>query len=309
MSAAAACGLCIAAACLASEAGGPREIAPGVFFREGDPAKGTCNNGWVVFGSYALVVDANYPVGARAAMADLAATTDRPVRYVVDTHFHPDHASGNELWAERGAMIVAQAETADELRRTGAARWAVSAAKRPDVASTRLRIPDLTFSRELVIREGPRRVELLYYGPAHTRGDTLVWLPEERVLFTGDVCVNGAFNYVHDGNLSSWVGVLDRALALGPRVVCPGHGPLGGPELLRDQAGYFRGLLEGAAACVGRHETLDGALASSAGLAAALRARPGVGRFVPSDFYFRKQFEKAWGELTGTPFLGYAAEP
>src|ERR1700685_3788982 len=80
-----------------------QSIAPGVYFHEGDPRLGTCNNGWIVMDDYVIEVDANYPVGAKIVIPKIRALTDKPVRFVVDTHFHPDHASGNEVWAQQGA--------------------------------------------------------------------------------------------------------------------------------------------------------------------------------------------------------------
>src|SRR6202048_4191156 len=77
------------------------EIAPGVFVRLAEPEKKIiANAGWVVFRDYVLVIDANYPWGARAILADVRKTTSKPIRFVFDTHYHGDHAFGNSVWVD-----------------------------------------------------------------------------------------------------------------------------------------------------------------------------------------------------------------
>ena len=89
----------VAAALISSESGSLTELAPGVYFREGDlEHQGHCNNGIVVFKDFVLVVDANFPNGAEACLADIRKVTDKPVRLVFDTHHHGDHAYGNPVW-------------------------------------------------------------------------------------------------------------------------------------------------------------------------------------------------------------------
>jgi glyoxylase-like metal-dependent hydrolase (beta-lactamase superfamily II) len=90
-----------------------REVAPGVFFRYSaisatDPSVkfGGCNNVWVVFQDFVAVIDANFPKEAGDVVAAIERTTDKPIRYVLDTHHHGDHAYGNAVWAKAGAKIV-----------------------------------------------------------------------------------------------------------------------------------------------------------------------------------------------------------
>src|SRR5436305_10800353 len=96
-----------------------REVAPGVFFRYAsisatDPKVpfGGCNNVWVVFKDYVVVIDANFPKEAGDVLAAVRKTTDKPVRFVLDTHHHGDHAYGNAVWAKAGAKVVGQANCA-----------------------------------------------------------------------------------------------------------------------------------------------------------------------------------------------------
>jgi glyoxylase-like metal-dependent hydrolase (beta-lactamase superfamily II) len=279
-----------------------RTLAPEVYFHEGEQPLGLCNNGWIVFADFVVVVDANYPAGAKVIMPKIRATTEKPVRFVVDTHFHPDHSFGNELWAEAGATIVAQAAALAVLQEKGAAAWAAEARLRPDVAASRLKLPNLTYTDLLAFDDGRHRVELRWLGAAHTPGDSLVWLPREKILFTGDLCVNGPFNYVRDSDLAGWIKVLEAAQKLGAETVCPGHGPAGGPEIIADQQAYFVELRRSVQALLDAKKTPAEIKAAVPTLAAALKQIHAIARYVPSDFWFAAHVEKAAVELGGAPF-------
>jgi cyclase len=227
------------------------------------------------------------------------AITGKPIRFVVDTHFHPDHASGNRVWADIGATVVAQAATLEELQRTGADRWAVLAKTRPDVAASSLKLPDLTYTDSMAFDDGVHRVELHWFGVGHTHGDTLVWLPHEKILFTGDVCVNGSFNYLHDSDIGQWIKLLDAAKRLGAVTVCPGHGPIGGAEIIADQQSYFIELMRGVQAFVDAKKTPAEVKAAAPALAARIRTMKNIARYVPTDFWFTAQVDKAYTELGG----------
>src|SRR5256714_11213344 len=108
----------------ASQSNLVREIAPGVFVRLAEPDKKIiANAGWVVFRDYVLVIDANYPWGARAILADLRKTTDKPIRFVFDTHYHADHAFGNSLYVDAGATIVCSQDCMAESQRKNTVAW------------------------------------------------------------------------------------------------------------------------------------------------------------------------------------------
>src|SRR5437879_13081213 len=99
----------------ASQSSLVREVAPGVFVRLAEPDKKIiANTGWIVFRDYVLVIDANFPWGARAILADVRKTTSKPIRYVFDTHYHGDHAFGNSIWVDAGATIFCSRECADD---------------------------------------------------------------------------------------------------------------------------------------------------------------------------------------------------
>src|ERR1035441_10592713 len=104
------------------------KIAPGVWFREGDIKNlGHCNNVIIEMKDYLIVVDANFPSGARAAMADAKRVSSKPVKYVFDTHHHGDHAYGNAVWTKMGAVTIAYQGVADEMKRYEPKRWQATA--------------------------------------------------------------------------------------------------------------------------------------------------------------------------------------
>src|ERR1700681_4245631 len=120
-----------------------QKITDGVWFREGDLKNlGHCNDIIIEMKDYLIVVDANFPSGARAAMADAKKISSKPVKYVFDTHHHGDHAYGNPIWTEAGATTLAYKGVADEMKRYEPARWQAAAKGRPDVAEMHRDAPE-----------------------------------------------------------------------------------------------------------------------------------------------------------------------
>jgi glyoxylase-like metal-dependent hydrolase (beta-lactamase superfamily II) len=227
-----------------------KELAPGVYFHEGDlRGKGHCNNGWVIFKDYVLVLDANFPSGALEIIPKIKAQTDKPIRFAFDTHHHGDHAYGNQVWVDHGAVPVAHENVLAEMRKyeTGLfggppGRWEGEATQRADMRATRLTPPSLLYRDVMIFDDGTHRVELRYFGVGHTHGDGFAWLPKERILFTGDAAVNGPFNYMGDGDSAAWIETLARAQSLTPAIVAPGHGPSGDGGILEAQRQFFLAL-------------------------------------------------------------------
>lgn len=280
-------------------------VAPDVYFHEGDLGRRAhCNNGWVVFQDYVLVIDGNFPSGAKEVIPKIRAITDKPIRFVFDTHHHGDHAYGNQIWAEAGAVVVAHEGVLQEMKRyeTGTygdkpGRWEDAAKTREDVRATHLKPPSVLFRKELIFDDGKHRVEMLHFGVAHTHGDGWVWLPNERILFSGDACVNGPYNYVGDGNVQEWIETLEAVRKLNPKVVCPGHGPSGGPEVLEDQQNFFVTLRREVKRLKDEGKTLDQVKASVDDLKRIIRRNERIERYLGT--MFEGQVQKIYEELTG----------
>ncbi len=217
------------------------KVADGVWFeRHLDVPSFGSNVSWFELGDYVVVVDTAFPLGAENALRSIKATTGgKPIRYVVVTHYHADHSFGAGVFAKEGATVIAH----ENARRDYVARNLAAYAKRATTdkvaAKYKAYAPNLTFSDKMMLEGGGRRAELYHFGHAHTTGDIFVWLPKERVIFTGDAAVNGPYNYTGDADTASWIEVMARAQALEPQIVVPGHGPVGKADVLQLQKQYF----------------------------------------------------------------------
>jgi phosphoglycerate dehydrogenase-like enzyme/glyoxylase-like metal-dependent hydrolase (beta-lactamase superfamily II) len=248
-----------------------KEIAPGVYFRyssigpEGSKIPfGGSNEIWAIFEDYVVVIDANFPKEAADVIAAIKQTTDKPIRYVLDTHHHGDHSYGNAVFAKEGASIVAQTNCARLLRIDGPKDFAEAGRPpkgRKDVAESTLKVPSVVFDDKLVLDDGKQRVEFLFLGHAHTSGDAFAYMPKHKILCTGDACVNGAYNFMGHSDSASWIRVLERAQQLDVKLVCPGHGPLAGKDLLPTQKRYFVELRRQVQKGIDANQTIDDIIA------------------------------------------------
>jgi glyoxylase-like metal-dependent hydrolase (beta-lactamase superfamily II) len=232
-----------------------QQIAPGVYWRMAEPDKRIiANSGWVVFRDWVLVIDANFPWGARAILDDLRRTTDKPIRYVFATHYHSDHSFGNSLFVDAGATVVASEDCLAESREKNAEAWA-----KGDPSGARLEHPQLAFRDRLLLDDGDRRVELIKLGPGHTRGDAVAYLTKEKILFTGDLCVNRAGNFMgdRDADPENWLRALDAMALMDIGIVIPGHGAQGTEDALRGQRAYLAGIINGVRAGLARGATAE----------------------------------------------------
>jgi cyclase len=271
-----------------------RIIAPGVWFREGDLEQGHSNNVIIEMKDYMIVVDANYPSGARAAMADVKRLSSKPVKYVFDTHHHGDHLYGNILWTQAGATTLAFKGVSEELKRFEPARWQRDARERQDVADLHQDGPEppkQNIDEELfILNDGNRKVEFRHFGWAHTRGDGLVYLPKEQVLCTGDVVVNGPYNSVNDAYIENWPAVLRTAEKLKVKYVLPGHGLPGGRELLLGQEQFLTELFKAVKDGIGQGKKAEDLQAS---IQLSTAVTPWVG-----EALLKEQIKATYEEIT-----------
>ena len=230
----------------------PEQAAPGVWFLLGDANKGYSNTTVIEMKDYLIVVDANYPGRAKELIAMMPRLSPKPVRYVFDTHAHGDHSYGNSTWTKAGATTLAFEGVAKEMDRWEPSRWQTFGEKREDVRATGEhdveRPRKLIEGDKFVLNDGQREVDFLFLGWGHTPGDGFVWLPKQRILATGDAAVNGPRNKLADAWIANWPGVLDKAIALKPTFVAPGHGPGGGVEILTGQRQFLVDLYAAVAA-------------------------------------------------------------
>lgn len=248
-----------------------QEISPGVYVRSADPDKRIiANTGWIVFRDYVFVIDANYPWGARAALADIRRTTNKPIRFVFNTHYHGDHAFGNSEFVDAGATIICSADCAAESIAKNTPGWNNDKGEGEfSLKQWRLEHPQISFPDRMVFDDGQRRVELTKVGPGHTRGDAVAWLPKEGILFAGDLCVTRAGNFMGDADADpeNWARILDRLNNLKVAQLVPGHGPVGNHLSIAPQRDYIRAMVKGVRAGIQQGQTAD-AIAKSLDLSA-----------------------------------------
>lgn len=312
-------GLCVAWNCasdppLPSETDTLKLITEGVWFRMGEREHGHCNNVVIDIGEGLLVVDANFPSGAQALMEDIKQVTTKPVSYVFDTHHHGDHAYANAVWTRAGATTLAHIGVAEEMKRYEPARWQQAAKNREDVAAVgedSVQPPQKTFSQVPHVLEGAsRRVEFHHFGWAHTRGDGMVFLPDEKILCTGDAIVNGPFNYTGDGNTGNWPEVVGKALELGFETILPGHGSSAGREVAEGQRQFFQEINAAVEKAFKDKTPLEDlvTLEDGAGVATTVKLSDEVGNWVGNRFaeqvrvrYAELAEGKPHGEILGGP--------
>lgn len=209
-----------------------------------------------------------------ALLAAVREVTDEPVRYLVNASPHGDHVNSNAVFAEAGAVIVGHQGTWDAM--TEAREQAAPGAPSPPR-------PDLVFQDRMTLRLGERTLELLWLGRGHTRGDLVVFLPDQEVAFLSELYFNGVFASVSEGYAREHLATLDAAMELPARWWLPGHGYVRGrtPEELEAGLRAYRAnvaaLYHSVAARVARGESLDQVLAAIDGDLGAFAELPFYG--------------------------------
>jgi glyoxylase-like metal-dependent hydrolase (beta-lactamase superfamily II) len=190
---------------------------------EGDP-----NTGVVVGDDAVMVLDTQAtPVMAQDVIARIRGVTDKPVRYVVLTHYHAVRVLGASAYG--ATHVIASQDTRDLIVERGQQDYDSEVGRFPRLfraveSIPGLTWPNLTFRGEMRVWLGRTEVQLLQLGRGHTKGDTVAWLPQSEVLFSGDLVEFGATPYTGDAYLTDWPATLDRLAALNPQALVPGRG-------------------------------------------------------------------------------------
>lgn len=273
-----------------------REVGDGVFAYLQSGGWGFSNAGLVRSGSRAVLIDTLYDEAlTRRMLGALHAVHRGPIETVVNTHANGDHCWGNA--AVSGARIVSSRSTAEEMpelhpklmhtlvrasraarssrllhgllslgARLGVPRLRSLLDAAPfivehfgvfDFGHVRLRVPDETFDGALTLELEGRRVELIELGPAHTRGDVIAFVPDARVVFTGDLLFAGSHPVAWEGPIEGWIAACDRILALEVDVIVAGHGPISTKRDIEETKLYWSELLADVRAALGGGLTLD----------------------------------------------------
>jgi glyoxylase-like metal-dependent hydrolase (beta-lactamase superfamily II) len=255
------------------------QIAPGVYSAVGTGTPNTGSNSAVIVNQDdVIVVDSHIsPESGRALLSDIKTLTNKPVRFLIDTHFHYDHTNGNQVFApiadiigheytrkrlsgdilQRGLfadLLAALPRQLEDLQARAAAEQDPAARSRLEqqvrnqqafaqqVRETRPTPPNVTINQQMTLFRGDREIRLIYLGRGHTGGDLVVYLPREHVLCSGDLLVNQIANLV-DGYVDEWPATLEKLRPLDFTDVIPGHGePFKGKDRIDWFQAYLRDL-------------------------------------------------------------------
>ncbi len=234
---------------------GLHELGDGCLaYLQPDGSWGWSNAGLVVGDGASLLVDTLFDLHLTGEMLDAmsAHTRSAPIATLVNTHANGDHCYGNQLVDQ--AEIIASAAAAHEMTEVPPAMLAALNAAEGEVGELfrsffgafhfdgiELRLPTRTFEGRLEVEVGGRIVELIEVGPAHTRGDVIVHVPDAHTVYTGDILFIGGTPIAWAGPLSNWVAACDLMLGMDVEVVVPGHGPVtdrSGIAQVRDYLAY-----------------------------------------------------------------------
>jgi len=217
---------------------------------------GWSNAGLVTDGEASLLIDTLYDLRLTQEMLNTmrqATAAAAQIDMVVNTHANGDHCYGNQLVAD--AQIIASEHTAEEMSEVppqmmaGLLRLApglgqlgeyVSRIYGPfDFNNIALTLPNKTFTGKLTLKVGDKIVELVEVGPAHTRGDTLIHVPADRVVFTGDILFTGIHPVMWNGPIGNWIRACDLILAMDVETIVAGHGPITDKKGVAELKGYL----------------------------------------------------------------------
>lgn len=236
------------------------EVAPGLFFQYHHEES---NNAWLVTNEGVLVIDTRqHPRRAEELLAAIRKTTDKPVRWVVNTHAHGDHYFGNAVFKREGATFIAHRDTAgmmqqhyglEQKRRQGYFKQ-----RQFDPQEVKLILPDVTFDSNVTLTLGGRTIELLYMGAGQNPGDTFVRFPKERVIFAGGPFSKNSWpNPSFTPSMSAWVDILRKLAAMDVDVYLGGHGDIGAKADVLNEAKMLEDFDRGMRAAVAKGMSRD----------------------------------------------------
>ena len=191
------------------------------------PKDGGPNAGFLVSGDDVLIVDSLMsPECGRQLMGYLHQVTDRPPKYLINTHHHGDHTFGNQIFSPP-ATVIAHDYVRTSLSTRGPEVLSMFTRKWepmiPDIGQTQLVAPHISYKDNLTLYVGDHTVELIHFGATHSKGDTVVYLPDDKILFSGDIFLNGIMPPIFGSSLGL-IEALEQLERMDVTTIVPGHG-------------------------------------------------------------------------------------
>lgn len=234
--------------CAPAFAGGLTRVADGVYsyvdVKHAPPQNSFGANAGIVIGKEGIVV-IDTLISAKEAkkfIKDIRAVSDKPIKYVVNTHMHLDHTFGNCEFAKLGATSISSADGKREMKSYAEPALKKASAyglSEKDLEGTEICYPSLTFEKKMEIDLGDRTVELVHPGRSHTEGSIIVFVPDQKVLFAGDILFTNYHPNLIYADIDGWVRALDFILAMDAATIVPGHGPVSGKKDVEDMRNYL----------------------------------------------------------------------
>ena len=217
-----------------------KKVAADLYFLYDDLSS---NSAFLVTDEGVLVIDTRqHPAHGRDLIERIRAITDKPVRWVINTHAHGDHYYGNPAFKAIGATIIAHRDVVAGMQKNAQLefkrRLAFFRSLKLDPAEAKTVLPDVTFDSRLTIRLGGRVVEIMYLGPGQNPGDTLVYFPHARALYVGGPFANNNWsNMSFTPSMDGWIAMLKKIAAMeNVDMFLPGHGDVGSRADVLDEA-------------------------------------------------------------------------
>jgi cyclase len=229
-----------------------REIAPNVYayIQAGGPGRdnvSVSDAGMIVGDDGVMVIDAlTAPMHAKAFITAIRRVTDKPFRHLINTHHHTDHVNGNQYFAP--VEIVGHPYCREEVIKMipGPPTWPKREGWADGTEERRILPPVTTIDSKITYYYGKNIVEVLPMAPAHTWGDLVVYLPQHKILFAGDVAFYYVAPFCQNAHPSRWIEWCQAIEKMDVTTIVPGHGPIGGKQELAEMRGYLE-LLKGEA--------------------------------------------------------------
>jgi cyclase len=238
-----------------------KQVAPDLYFLYDDLSS---NSAFLVTAEGVLVIDTRqHPAHGRDLIERIRKITDKPVKWVINTHAHGDHFYGNPAFKAVGATIIAHRDVVAGMKKNEQLefkrRLAFFKSLRLDPAEVKTVLPDVTFDSRITITLGGRTVEIMYLGPGQNPGDTLVYFPHARALYVGGPFANNNWsNMSFTPSMDGWIAMLNKIAAMeNVDMFLPGHGDVGTRDDVLDEAKMLAEVQDGVKAAIAKGMSKD----------------------------------------------------